>query len=60
MRDHQSGFLAGASLFFPQVTDPERAEVLACRRVVLLAKEHGVSRLILETDCQSVVAELSN
>jgi hypothetical protein len=29
MRDRHGGFLAGSSHFFPQVSDPERAELLA-------------------------------
>jgi hypothetical protein len=50
VHDHQGDFLAGASLFFPLVTDPERPELLAFHRAVLLAKEQGVSRLLLEMD----------
>jgi hypothetical protein len=50
--------VAGASCFFPVVSDPERAELLACRRAALLAKETGVSKLMLETDCAGAVAKL--
>jgi hypothetical protein len=41
IHDHHVLPFAGSSLFFPIVTDPERAELLACRRVVKLAKEGG-------------------
>jgi ribonuclease HI len=40
------------------VTDPERAELLACRHAVNLAKELGLRKIALETDCSGVVAKL--
>jgi hypothetical protein len=46
--------------FFPRVDDPERAELLACRRAVLLAKEVGTPKLVLETDCAGVVSKVNN
>jgi ribonuclease HI len=57
-RNSQGGFVAAASCFFPHVVDPERAELLACRRAVQLAKEVGVSKLAMETDCAGAVAKL--
>jgi ribonuclease HI len=35
--------------------DAERAELLACRRGVLLAREMGVAKLELETDSMETV-----
>jgi ribonuclease HI len=40
------------------VTDPERAELLACQRAVKLALEAGVRRLLLETDSASAVTKI--
>lgn len=51
IRDHHGDFLAGASRFYPPVADPERAELLACHQAMTLAKEVGVTKLILESDC---------
>jgi ribonuclease HI len=58
IRDHHGEASAGTSCFFPHVSDPERAELLACRRAVTLAMEVGVRRLVLESDCAGAVAKL--
>jgi ribonuclease HI len=58
MRDRHGGFLAGSSHVFPQVSDPERAELLACKQGVVLAKEKGEVRAVLEMDCLGAVAKL--
>lgn len=55
VRDHIGNFVAGACQFFPAVSDPESAELLACKRAFELAMELGYERVILETD--SKVAE---
>jgi ribonuclease HI len=60
IRDHHGEPVAAACCFFPVATDPERAELLACRRAVSLAKDGGVRKLILETDCLGAVAKLSS
>jgi ribonuclease HI len=59
IRDHHGAALAGASHFFPQVIDPERAELLACRSAVQLAMEIGARKLVLESDCAGVVGKLN-
>jgi ribonuclease HI len=58
IRGHHGEPIAGASCFFPHVSDPEGAELLACRRAVLLAKEVGVRQLALETNCAGAVTKL--
>jgi hypothetical protein len=58
LRDEHGSFMAGAFHFFPSVSDPERSELLACRSVVQLAKNMGISRLMLETDCLGAKAKL--
>jgi ribonuclease HI len=60
IRDHQGAFLAGESLFFPLVSDPERAELLACHRAVQMAREKGIQKIQLESDCQGAVSKLRN
>jgi ribonuclease HI len=60
VRDHHGAHIACACHFFPHVDDPERAELLACRRAVLLAKEVGTPKLVLEIDCAGVVSKLNN
>jgi ribonuclease HI len=60
VRDHHGIPITGSSYFFPIVSDPKRAELLACRRAVQLAKEGGVLKLALETDCLGAVAKLTS
>jgi ribonuclease HI len=58
LRDHHGVFICGASHFFSHVADAEGAELLACRRGVLLARESQVQKLVLETDSTGVAAKL--
>jgi ribonuclease HI len=58
MRDRHGRFLAGSCHFFTQVSDPERAELLACKQGVQLARERGEVRVILEMGCLGAVAKL--
>ncbi|XP_071685066.1 uncharacterized protein [Lolium perenne] len=60
LRNHHGGFLRGASCFLAAATDPERAEILACRRALLPAADAGVERVCLETDCLAAVAKLTS
>jgi ribonuclease HI len=59
LRDHHDLAIAG-SRFFPIVADPEKGELLACRRAMELARDAGVSKLVLETDCAGAVVKLKN
>jgi ribonuclease HI len=60
VHDHHGLPVAGSSDFFPMVADPERRELLAFQRAVELARDAGVSKLVLETDCAGAVAKLKN
>jgi hypothetical protein len=44
--------------FFPHVSDPERAELMACHRAIQVAKNLGVTKIVLETDCLSAAGKL--
>jgi ribonuclease HI len=58
IRNHHGGALMGACHFFPRETDPERVELLACRRAVQAARDLGTRRMVLETDSAEVVSKL--
>jgi hypothetical protein len=60
VRDHHVVPIAGSRYFFRVVFDPERAELLVSCRAVHLAKEGGVRKLALETDCLGAVAKLTS
>lgn len=58
-RDHHGAFRRSACYFFPSISNPETAELLACRRAAHEAVELGVQKVQLELDCKSVVAMLN-
>jgi ribonuclease HI len=58
LRNHHGDFVSGETHFFSHVADAEMAELLACRRGVLLARENQVHKLVLETDSTGVAAKL--
>jgi hypothetical protein len=58
LRDHNGGFLAGASHFFHSFPDPERAELMAYKHALALARTRGLGKVILETDCLGAVAKI--
>jgi ribonuclease HI len=58
IRDHLGAFVASECHYLPVVSDPERAELLACKRALILARRKGLRRIYLETDCLSAVAKI--
>jgi ribonuclease HI len=58
LRDHHGDFLMGGCRFFPSATDPEGAELLACRLAVTAAKDAGATKLVVESDCLGLVKKL--
>jgi ribonuclease HI len=55
LRDHDGRFLAGRAAWHGRRTDALMMEALACRDGLLLARQCGVSKLYLETDCMVLV-----
>jgi hypothetical protein len=60
IRDHKGVFLAAECHYLPSVSDPERAELIACKRALDLARRKGLRRVCLETDCLSAVAKIKS
>jgi ribonuclease HI len=58
LRDHHGSFIAGACHFFDCVADAETAELLACKRGLLLAKTLQVKKVVVESDCSNAVTKL--
>jgi ribonuclease HI len=52
-------FIAGATHFFPHTFDVEDAELMACRRALLLAKEVQLQMPSLKTDSVGAAAKLN-
>jgi ribonuclease HI len=58
LQNHHGEFVTGACHFLTSVSGPEGAELMACKRALELAKEAGLSKVCLETDCLSAVAKI--
>ena len=59
-RDHDGAFRGGFCHVFPSVSNPDVAELLACRRAVKLAMEMNILKLHVEMDCKAVVSMLND
>ena len=57
-RNNEGAFLEGACHFHSMGGDPEKMELLACKRAVELAEEFNITSLHIEMDCQEVVRKL--
>jgi ribonuclease HI len=55
IRDHNGVCLTACSEYQEEVTSPEIAEALALRRAITLAKDEGFTKIIINSDCLSVV-----
>jgi hypothetical protein len=55
IRDHNDICVAACSERNDEVVTPEIAEVMAMRRAVSLAKDEGYDKIIINSDCLSVV-----
>lgn len=55
LRDASGQFVGAKAVWYPHGFDALTLEALACRDGVLLARDKGVTNLIVETDCQELV-----
>jgi ribonuclease HI len=60
IRNHNGECVAACSELIPDVTAPELAEALAVRRAMTLAREEGYDKIMLATDCLSVVHHINS
>ncbi|KAK6158243.1 hypothetical protein DH2020_005557 [Rehmannia glutinosa] len=58
IRDDQGQVIKSSYRFQPHVLDVEVAEAVACRDGIILAKELGLTRVIVEMDNQSLYTKL--
>jgi ribonuclease HI len=54
-RNNQGRVLSGCCRKYGHIRDPFTIELVACRDAMVLAKNRGYNRVIVETDCQVVV-----
>lgn len=55
VRDHHGGFKGGVARWYDHCVDALTMEELAFRDGLILVKNHGVTRVSFETDCQELV-----
>jgi hypothetical protein len=55
IRDHTGRCLAACNEKLENVTAPELAEALACRRALNFARDEGFSKVALVSDCLSLI-----
>jgi hypothetical protein len=60
IRDHTWNCLVACSEQSEEVVAPEIAEALAMRRAIILPKEEGFSKIIVNSDCLSVVKRVTS
>jgi ribonuclease HI len=60
IRDHTGQCLTACSEHQEEVTTPEIAEALAMRRAITLAKDEGFAKIIINSDCLSVVNRVNS
>jgi ribonuclease HI len=58
IRDHKGNFLSACSQVLHVVTSSEIAEALTIRSAVSLTQEEGLDRIILLSDCLSVIQRI--
>jgi hypothetical protein len=60
IRDHSGNFLVACSKLLDQVTAPEIAEAPAIRSAVTLAHDEGLKKVLLVSDCLSVIQRIQS
>nr|XP_040258406.1 uncharacterized protein LOC120975768 [Aegilops tauschii subsp. strangulata] len=59
-RNHVGAYVGGACHVLSLGSDPERIELLACRRAARLANDLNITNLHIEMDCKTIVCKLQN
>lgn len=60
IRNHNGNFLTACSQLLDKVSAPEIAEALAVKCAVSLAQEEGLDKIILLSDCLSVIQRINS
>jgi ribonuclease HI len=60
IRDHIGNCLVACNQLLDEVTPPEIAEALAVRCALTLARDEGLNKVILASDCISVVQRINS
>ena len=54
-RDDKGSFIAASALVIPNIIEPETLEAMACEEALALAKDNGIKKMTVVSDCQNVI-----
>ena len=57
-RDSNGSCLGASSLVVDKITDPVSLEALACRDALALAEDLALPRILVASDCKTVVSHI--
>ena len=57
-RNNQGDFIAASAMVVPNITDPETLEALACLEALALAEDCGIRKMLVASDCLSVIKNI--
>ena len=58
IRDHQGMVQAASRGYFARIQNPEVAEAMALRQALFLARERGMQRIMVASDCLSLINKI--
>jgi hypothetical protein len=57
-RDNTRNYLGASVIVFSGITDPATLKSLACREALALAKDLGINRIYVASNCKTVVSDI--
>ena len=57
-RDDQGKFIDASALVIPNITEPETLEAMACEEALALAKDCGIKKMTVASDCLNVIKNI--
>ena len=59
-RDERGFFLGALALVIEGMSNPVTLEAIACREALKVAKDIGISRAVIASDCSTVVSDIGS
>jgi len=54
----KGGFIAASALVIPNIIEPETLGAMACEQALALAKDCGIRKMTVASDCQNVIRNI--
>jgi ribonuclease HI len=59
-RDHTWKYVGSSVMVFSGIVDPPTLKALACKEALVLADDLGLGKILISSDCQQVVNDISS